>query len=230
MPKELFHVDIQEVEEVHTLPGIWPPAKLQEVLSLAEYDDVVDEAEFLDMAVLVLQDFEEQAAGEIVLQAVFGDSMSPGIRENLVDDLKDDRPWEQFSRVYQQAGVFEAVVLLHMAFPGRYGVPDALRIRLALEATDAQTSRWLTNTPTPVLLLRLLASAMDDDAVLNRLYGQEMQVKGFPHAEAILWQVQTLELSEGKQGAIYVCDIYSAHQWLSPLVEMQAWQGVATPE
>jgi hypothetical protein len=230
MPKELFHLDIQEVEEVHILPGMWPPEKLQKVLSLAEYDDVVNEMELLDMAVLVLQDFEEQEAGEIVLQAVFGDNMSSGVRENLVNDLKDDRPWEQFSRVNQQVGVFEAVVLLQLAFPRRYGVPDALRIRLEVAATDAQTSRWLSNTPTALLLLRLLATAMEDDAVLKRLYGQEMQVKDFPHAEAILWRVQTLEMSEESQGAVYVCDIYSAHQWLSPLVEMQAWQGVATPE
>ncbi len=230
MPKELFHLDIQEVEEVHTLPGMWPPEKLQKVLSLAEYDDVVDEMELLDMAVLVLQDFEEQEAGEIVLQAVFGDNMSSGVRENLVNDLKDDRPWEQFSRVNQQVGVFEAVVLLQLAFPRRYGVPDALRIQLKVAATDAQTSRWLTSAPSALLLLRLLATAMDDDAVLKRLYGQEMQVKDFPHAEAILWRVQTLRLYQETQGAVYVCDIYSAHQWLSPLVEMQAWQGVATPE
>lgn len=230
MPKELFNVEIHEMEEVHVLPGMWLPEQLREVLVLAEYDDPVDEAELLDMTLLVLQDFEEQAAGEIVLQAVFGDSMSPGVRENLVDDLRDDRPWEQFSRVNQQKGVFQAVVLLQSAFPRRYGVPDALRIRLKVAATDAQTSRWLTNGPAVLLLLRLLASAMDDDAVLMRLYGEEMQVKGFPHAEAILWSVQTVESSTAGQEAVYVCDIYAAHQWLSPLAEVQNWQGVATPD
>jgi hypothetical protein len=230
MPKELFNVEICEVEEVHVLPGMWLPEQLQNVLSLAEYDEPVAETELLDMTLLVLQDFEEQVAGEIVLQAVFGESMSAGVRENLVDDLRDDRPWEQFSRVNQQQGVFQAVVLLQLAFPRRYGVPDALRIRLKVSATDTQTNRWLTNGPTALLLLRLLASAMDDDAVLMRLYGKEMQVKGFPHAEAILWSVQTVERSEGGAGAVYVCDIYSAHQWLSPLAEMQNWQGVATPD
>lgn len=230
MPKELFKVEVLESEEVHVLPGMWLPEQLHEVLLLAEYDDPVDEADLLDMTLLVLQDLEEQVAGEIVLQAVFGDSMSPGVRENLVDDLRDDRPWEQFSRVNQQQGVFQAVVLLQLAFPRRYGVPDALRIRLKVAATDAQSSRWLSNTPTALLLLRLLASAMDDDAVLMRLYGQEMQDKGFPYAEAILWSVQTVERSEGSQGAVYVCDIFSAHQWLSPLAELQNWQGVATPD
>ncbi len=230
MAKELFKAEILDIEEVHVLPGMWSPEQLREVLVLAEYDDPVDETELLDMALLVLQDSEEQVAGEIVLRAVFGDSMTPGIRENLVDDLKDDRPWEQFSRVNQQKGVFQAVVLLQLAFPRRYGIPDALRIRLKVAATDAQTDRSLTNGPTALLLLRLLASAMDDDVVLMRLYGQEMQVKGFPHAEAILWSVQTVEKSEGSQGTVYVCDIYSAHQWLSPLAKMQKWQGVATPD
>ncbi|XOV82821.1 MAG: hypothetical protein ACFHXK_18420 [bacterium] len=230
MPKELFSVLVQDIEEVHTLPELWDAKRLQKVLALADYDDVVDESDLLDMVILVLQDLEEQVAGEIVLEAVFGDNMNRGVRENLVNDLKDDRPWEQFSRVDQQAGVFEAVVLLQMAFPHRYGVPDALKVRLNVRATDAHAGRALKQRPSPLLLLRLMAASMEDDTVLNRRYGQEMQMKGFPYADAIVWRVLTIEESRNEQGSACVCDVYSAHQWLSPLVENQEWLANASPD
>jgi hypothetical protein len=230
MPKHAFHLRIDAWNEIHALPDCWPTGKLREVLALADFDDAVSDEEVPEMVVMVLQDLELQQAGERVLEVVFGDSMKSGVRQNVVDDLQDDRPWEHFADVDKQAGLFEAVVLLQRAFPERFGIPDALRVRIGVRASDAETSRWLREGASSALLLRLLASGMGDDAVLKRLYASELASDDFRDADAILWRVEELEAAAGDDPASRLYELYSSWQWLGPLEDRGPWQGVGWPD
>jgi hypothetical protein len=230
MPKNVFQLRIDAWSEVHELPGCWPPGKLRELLVLADFDDAVSDDEAPEMALMALQDLELQRAGELVLQVVFGDSLKSGVRQNVVDDLQDDRPWEHFAGVDKQAGLFEAVVLLQRAFPKRFGIPDALCVRLGVRATDAETSRWLREGASSALLLRLLASGMEDDAVLKRLYESELAGDDLRDADAILWRVEELERSEDDDPASCLYELYSSWQWLGPLEDREPWQGGGWPD
>jgi hypothetical protein len=228
--KRKFDLRIEEWVEIHELPDAWPTARLREVLERADFDDAVTDDEVAEMAVMALQDQGEQKAGELVLEVVFGDAMGPGVRQNLIDDLRDDRPWEHFAGVDKQAGLFDAVVLLQRAFPPSFGVPDAIRLRLEVAATDAETSGWLCEEPSSSLLLRLLASGMEDDAVLKRLYESELASDSFPASGAILWRVREVGRSEGTEPVTRRYDIHSSCQWLGPLESRQPWQGVGWPD
>ena len=155
MSKERFRLAIREWNEIHRLPDSWSIERLREVLHQAEFLDPVDDADVSDMAVLVLQDLDVQDAGELVLKVVFGDRMSAGVRQNLVDDLEDDRPWEQFADVSLQAGIFEAMVLLQQVFPNRYGIPDAVHLQLSVAALDKTAAGYLAEASGfPTLLLQ----------------------------------------------------------------------------
>lgn len=230
MSKERFRLTILDWTEIHQLPGSWPAERLRQVLEQAEFDDPVDDADLLDMAIMVLQDLDVQEAGELVLNVVFGDRMSAGVRQNQVDDLEDDRPWEQFASVALQSGIFEAMVLLQQVFPNRYGIPDAVRLRLGVEALDksaagiVEDSLNFSTAERASLLLRLLASGMPDEAVLNRLYSDELRSESFAEAEHILWIAEPLtgESADEKQ----ICfEIYSSWQWLAPLEDLEVWEG-----
>ena len=227
--KHRFRLNVVDWTEIHRLPDSWPPERLRRVLELADFDDPVTDEEAMDMAQLALQDLDEQDAGELVLQAVFGDSMSSGVRQNLVDDLRDDRPWEQFSRVEQQAGIFESMVLLQQAFPNRYGTPDAVRLRLRIEPQDRQAVAWLQGDPSFGLILRLLASGMPDDAVLKRLYSSELASDTFAEAQGILWRIDVVDPPDAEQAA-FELDVYASHQWLATLELREEWEGVGWPD
>lgn len=229
MSRERFRVTVEQWAEIHQLPDSWPAARLREVLERADFDDAVDDADLLDMAVLALQDLDVQDAGELVLEVVFGQKMSAGVRQNLVDDLDDDRPWEQFASIGLQAGIFEAMVLLQQVFPNRYGIPDALRLEISLQALDRTAAGYLAaGSGIHPLVLRLLASGMPDNAVLNRLYSSELKSDEFAEAADILWQVE--QVSSDAESATMRCVVYSSWQWLAPLEDLEEWEAEGWPD
>lgn len=64
-------------------------------------------------------------------------------------DLPQDEPWSDFADVLQQRGIFIAVVLLHKAFPTRYGTPDAQILSVSVQriyADDLQAGAFQSAT------------------------------------------------------------------------------------
>lgn len=230
MSNAAFRLRIDEWAEIHELPDSWRAADLHEVLRLADFDDPVTDEEAPDMAVMALQDLDEREACELVLTVVFGDAMSPGVRQNVTDDLQEDRPWQQFPGVDKQAGLFDAIVLLQRAFPRRFGIPDAIRLRLNVRSTNAETSDWLRRDQSAALILRLLASGMEEDAVLKRLYEQELASDVFRDANAILWRTREVGGSDEAGSTARLYEICSSHQWLDPLEDREPWEGVGWPD
>ena len=202
---------------------------LRVLLALADFDDVVPDAEVLDLTLMVLQDLEEQGAGELVLEAVFGDALSPGVRQNLVTDLRDERPWEQFAQIDKQAGVFTAMVILQQAFPQLYATPDALRMRVQITAAGEAGDRLLYGIPPASLLLRLLASGMPEDATLNRLFEDELAGRRLADAPHILWRtVRADDAATGERRHGF--DLYASWHWLEPLRGIAGWEADGWPD
>jgi len=224
-----FEVTIESLEEVHSLPGIWSNEALRELLVLADMDDIgqVEDSELLDMAIMALQDLGNQKAAELVLEAVFGQSMRAGVRQNLVDDLQQDEPWEDFAEVSKQRGLFVAVVLLEKAFPNRYATPDALRMRFAIRGVSKNAPEELRASD-PAWLMRLLAQGMSGDDVLNRLYEEELADGPFSDAAGIIWYFEALGDEGGDDnqpastGKRFV--IIAPNMWLDPLKKGQVFR------
>ncbi len=230
MPKSRFQISITHWEEIHALPDSWPEAKLREVLVLADYDEDVSADELSDIVLMLLQDMKPRLASELVLQAVFGAKMSAGVRQNIAEDLEDDRPWEEYPMVHQQAGLFEAVVLLQRAFPTRFGTPDALRLTIQVKAREAEGSLWLKDEPCPGLLMRLLACGMEEDAVVNRLYEEELNGRQFADAKGMLWAISLVGSSQEGTLVQKDYDIISSLHWLEPLAGHDTWEAKGWPD
>ncbi|XOV89010.1 MAG: hypothetical protein ACFHX7_03765 [Pseudomonadota bacterium] len=219
MATNLFHVQITDWSEVRELPGSWPEEKLRQVMQLADYDEPVEDVDLADMTLMVLQDMGVRPATELVLALVFGRSMSPGVRQNIVDDLQeDDAPWESHSVIWQQAGIFEAVVLLQRAFPTRFSTPRALRVGLNIKPVEPLGQQRLEAEPGTVIV-RLVGAALDPNATLNRVYGDEMLLPGFKRADEVLWQIEVDGPADQK-----VYRVYSSGQWLGGLEDHAPWR------
>jgi len=221
-----FEVRILESTEVHELPHGWPPARLRTILARLEVDDVGDE-DAMEMTAMALQDLDVDEASGLVLEAVFGDGMGSGVRQNLIPDLREDRPWEEFAEISQQAGIFEAVVLLQRAFPRDFGKPDALSLALRLETQSRSAGDWLDASPPDAgLLLRILAGGMDDHAVLRRLFEEPLAADRFPDAAAILWHVERRDAVPPARDF----SLISSHQWFDALGDPESFSVRAWPD
>ncbi len=217
MTTNMFNVQISEWAEIHELPDAWPAAKLRQVLQLADYDEAVDEGDLSDMTAMVLQDMGIRPATELVLGVVFGKTMSPGVRQNIVDDLQeDDSPWESHSVIAQQSGIFESVVLLQRAFPTRFDTPEALRVALVIKPDEPVGQQRLDADPGPIIV-RLVGAAMDPNATLNRVYSDEMVLPNFNKASEVLWRID----ADSDRG-LYT--VYSSWQWLGGLEDHAPWR------
>jgi len=188
-----YQVSILSINEVHALTGTWDNDSLRTLLRLAEVDDLGDiaDGDLLEISLMVLQDLGNQKAGELVLEVVFGNSMRPGVRQNLVDDLQENEPWNDFAEVSQQRGIFIAVCLLHKAFPTRYGTPDALKIRVKFQPLAKAGA--VLKAPRADWLIRMLARGMSEHAIVHRLYGDELRSGEFKDAPGLIWECEPVD-------------------------------------
>lgn len=193
-----YQVTIESISEIHSLTGTWDNDALRALMEQAEVDELGDiaDADLLEMSLMVLQDLGNQKAGELVLEAVFGDSMRPGVRQNLVDDLQDAEPWNDFAEIHQQRGIFIAVCLLHKAFPTRYGTPDALKLRVRFLPPSSSGTAAI-NTPQAAWLIRILACGMSEHAIVHRLYETELHAGEFNDAKGLIWECEPVEDPSG---------------------------------
>ncbi|GJM44280.1 MAG: hypothetical protein DHS20C21_11220 [Gemmatimonadota bacterium] len=225
MPNETreFQAQLLGWKQIHELPDGWTSGQLLSLLESLEVDDV-SENDAMEMATLALQDLETDEASDRVLEAVFGETMRRGVRQNLAHDLTEDRPWEDFAELSQQKGIFNALVLLQRAFPRDYDRPDAVSIVLRLETGSERGNTWLdASPPDPAFLLRILAGGMNDSAMLKRLFGESLRGRSFPEAGALLWQVsRSADAAPGREFTLI-----SSHQWFDPLKDVESWTATA---
>lgn len=214
-------------EEVHALTGVWGKESLLKVLELADADDIgeIADSDLEDICLMSLQDVGNQRAGDVVLEAVFGDSMRPGVRQNLVDDLQEDQPWDDFAEVGQQRGIFVAVCLLHKAFPTLYGTPDATRVALAVQAeTDAALAS--IGPAVAPWLVRLLSCGLNSNNIVHRLYEEELKSGAFAEAAGLVWEAATMEQpAEHEQSRVIA--VTASSQLLGSLFTGQQFKAVA---
>lgn len=218
-----YQVTILSINEVHALAGTWDNDSLRTLLRLAEVDDLGDiaDGDLLEISLMVLQDLGNQKAGELVLEVVFGNSMRPGVRQNLVDDLQEHEPWSDFAEISQQRGIFIAVCLLHKAFPTRYGTPDALKIRVKFQPLT-NTGAAVPIPPRADWLLRMLARGMNEHSIVHRLYGAELESGEFKDAPGLIWACEPVDDTAGA-GASRTFDITASAQLLSSLTTGQSF-------
>ena len=75
----------------------------------------------------------------------------------------------------------------------------------------------------PGTIVRMLASGMDEDAILNRLFEDELAEEKFPEAALIIWDLEVDHTGEHTT----TLQIISSGYWLDPLRQTEAfhWNG-----
>lgn len=221
-----FRAEVLGYETVRELPDDWTPARLRSLLGQLDVDAAdSSDSDLWGLVEMGLADMDHDEAAGVVLEMVFGDDMSPGVRQNLVPDLEDEIPWDTFADITMHSRIFSALVPLQRAFPRRYGKPKAARAVVRIETTNDDAAAALATSPAD-LLLRIAAAGMEASSKLTRLFGEALADGPFPEAGAILWRSDVARDADGRFSVVLV----SSEQWLGLLEDAPGWEATVRVE
>jgi hypothetical protein len=214
--KYKYLVEVLEFTEVHEIPDAWTNNDFKALLNHIEFDDVeaIPEDELKDMALMALSDLEAEEAAIRLLELRFGDKLSKGQRQNLSEELKEDRLWEEYADIRFHEEIFNVSCVLFQAFPKVYSEGDIVMIRIKVQAANPLSEANLRK-PSSAFIARLLNDGMDDSNMIYRLFDDQINSNRFPEAEHIIWKFEDGGFSEEDRSTTF--RIYTSWNWVEKL-------------
>jgi len=229
MAKHLFDVLVSSVKEINDMPGSWCDDDYCKLLMQLEMEDVGDisSTDLLDMTLMALQDLKPEDAADAILAYKLANNISAGARQNVVLDFLDDqRPWEEAADIKLHARIFAAAVLLQKAFPSHFSRPNMMRVILNVRATGTDACKLLVNPPKAAFVARMLADALSENSILERLFDEQLLSHSFPEAEGIIWHAEFSEQLPGENASAELT-VYSSEHWLKAMESIESFQSNA---
>jgi len=212
--KPKFEIEIVSKSVVNELPHTWTNPECQSLLDALEFGDSSDipPEQLRDYAIMGLQDLEDDEAAGVLLNHVFGESLSPGKKQSLAEEMTDERPWEEYPDLSCHERIFNAQFLLNQACP-QTQQPEVNKLVLRLSSLNQPAEAYLQKHDSDTegckipeaLIVRCLAAALPESAILNRLF--EDQLKGdvpSTEAEHILWHVYNDDLPDNEDRRVTI--------------------------
>lgn len=232
---KLFAVSVTALEKVFDMPGSWNEQDYRSLARQLELEDIDDMSgdDLLEMLLMALQDLEARDAADAVLAYKLPKQVKPGVRQNIVQDLLEgQRPWEQAADISLHAPIFRASVLLKKAFPKQFPKPDILCLAMQVKALQTEANELLANPPEAAFVARMLADAMDENSILERLFDEQLASNSFDAAEGIIWKADFSQQAPGELTSALLT-VYSSDHWLNAMEGVSEFQSNArndTPE
>ena len=226
----VYRIRVAQIEELQEVEGDWQPADLVAILEKLGVDGAaaLSPQEVREMCLLSLQDLDVAEAAAVVLDYKLGKTLTAGQIKNLSHDCQFDKLWEQGGDMELHRAMFSVGSLLAVVNEQTFPTPDAVRVTLDVECPDSDDADRLTSDTAPQTIVRMLASGMDGDAILNRLFEDELAKGTFPEAALIIWDLEVEHTGEHSA----TLKIISSGYWLDPLRETEAfdWDGQVSAE
>lgn len=222
-----FEVRVLSFDALHELSGAWQPADYRELLTALDFDDVdsLAESELREMCMMALTDLEPDDAAVHVLRHRLGTKLREGQIQDVAHDMVDEPLWEDYSDIRVHEQLYNANQLLYDAFNGKFPRPRAVRLEIEVKARDEEGEELLAE-PTEAFLARLLAAGLDEDALLHRLFEEQLTGTSFPEAESILWQFGHSPV-DARTATVW---IVGSGYWLNAMEDVDAFEAVAYPD
>jgi hypothetical protein len=221
-----FDVEVLELKEVHELPGAWSESNYKEVLNYLEFDDVdaIPLEELKDMATLALSDFSPEEAAIKLLELRLGDELNKGQRQNIAEELRGDRLWEEYSEIELHEELFNVACMLFWSFPRKFQEPDIVRVRLKVTAQSSSSAKELKQ-PSAAFIARLLNDGMDEHNTIYRLFHDNLASTSFKEAEHIIWKFESGGFDEINQSNTIT--IHTSWNWVDELRGVNQYESSA---
>jgi hypothetical protein len=102
--------------------------------------------------------------------------------------------------------------LLYDAFEGTFPHPEAVSFQVKIQEMAKNSLSIFEDYP-EAPLVRLLASGLPDNSVINRLFDDKLEGEQFQEAKDILWQ---LKMTKNESNEL-IADVISSHYWFKDL-------------
>lgn len=195
----VYKVEIKDFETILALPNYWDKQKYKELLGVMEYGDIseIPDAELKDMCYMSIADNEPEEAARLVLGYVFNDRLNTGQIDNLSNEMREEKMWEEYAEIGYHEDFFNTGQILYDAFNGKFPHPEAVEFEAKISA-DNMKDLLLDNKISEAALIRLLAKGMPENTLINRLFTEQLGSESFEEAENIIWQSSTKIQSENE--------------------------------
>ncbi|SIS90333.1 hypothetical protein [Neptunomonas antarctica] len=220
-----FTVQIGSFRKINQIPNAWSNEDYHALMAIMNLDDGLEEmdaSELREMCMMSLNDMEPHEAANVVLTRLFSNELPEGKIDQLSHDMPDDRLWEEHSDCLLHERFFSAYALLREAFNGIFAQPTGVQLTLDVTAKSSEDMAIFDESPDSSMV-RLLASGLSEDALINRLYEDQIQGEQFPQAPGIVWQLEQIE----DNGLTRQFSLVSSFFWFEQLGQLDEFEATS---
>lgn len=223
---EAFDIDVLSFEKISKIKNAWTADDYKALLAMIDIDEdelgPMSESELKEMCLMSLNDLEPHESAELLLTHIFKDDITAGKIDQLSHQMIDNNLWEEHADPAYHMSLFNAYGLLREAYNGIFAEPTGVRFTIKINVKN-EDSFDIFEPSLHAVIVRLLASGMNEGAILNRLFEDQINGAKFPLAKSILWKLS--ETSNTAQERQY--DITSSYLWFGELENIESFEANA---
>ena len=170
---------------------------------------------------LALRDLELGDAASTVLGYKFRNRLSKGQIQDMSHDLATQRLWEEYQDIGIQKSLYDCTLLFNKANLLKFPRTDAMQCELEV-LVENEPARCAFQKIDKALIIRILADSMGDNAVLRRLFDDQLKQGPFTESEDIAWSFRQVVGDTGTR-----LTVISSCYWLKPLNEISEYTSYA---
>ena len=192
-----YKAEILNFDTILALPNSWNANKYKELLEVMDYGDIseIPESELKEMCYMSIADNEPEEAARVILGYVFKDRLNEGQIDNLSNEMREEKMWEEYAEIGYHEDFFNTGQILYDAFNGKFPHPEAVEFEVKI-TSDKLKDLLIDNSISEAALIRLLAQGMPENTLINRLFTEQLNSTTFEEASNIIWQTSTDVQSE----------------------------------
>lgn len=219
-----FTVQIDSFKKIKQIDNAWSDSDYKAMLALMGFDDDVEamnSSELREMCMMSFNDQTPQEAAAIVLTHLFPE-LTEGKVDQISHDMLDDRAWEQYPNCLYHESLFSAYALLREAFNGTFAQPTGVALELTVSAANDEDMEIFDTSPQSAMV-RLLANGQSEDALIHRLYEDQIQGDTFEEAPGIIWQLQQI----ADNGSSRQFNLMSSEFWFGSFEDVETFEATS---
>ena len=221
-----FHVEILAFVKISEIENAWMADDYKALLAMTDIaeDELggMSQSDLKEMCLMSLNDFEHHESAKFLLTHIFKDEMTEGKLEQLSHQMVEAKLWEEHANPAYHTKLFNAYGLLRKAYNGIFKEPTGVKFTIKTTAND-QDSFEIFDRSLHAVIVRLLANGLDETAILNRLYAEQLSGESFPDAINLLWILREISIKENERRY----EITSSELWFGELEEGMSFEAKA---
>ena len=217
-----YQVKVDGFEELAELEQSWVPADYIAILTALDIAGAaqIEPADLRDMCLFALQDQEPPEAAAMLLKYKLGGKLTAGQIRNYSIESQHESLWEQSPDLDLHQSMFAVASLLNAVNSTAFPTPDALRVSLSIQCNDITKLAIFNDPMDRTLLVRMLSAGMNESAILNRLFSEQISAGTLKDADSIIWKI---DVNSSRDTTVQL-KITSSAYWLKALWETDSFE------